>query len=120
MWSCFKDTEKGLKCNGYASGFVPFNVLSSNDYRDKDILAYCVNIFMPAAERKFYRATGIKIEGGLEDEYALSVMLQWIWRSAIRDGKPIKIYIPSRRMRELLIDWIDKMEQEYSVRKGNI
>lgn len=118
MWSCFRDTEKKLKYSGYASGFVPFNIRSSNDYRDRDILAYCVNIFMPTTERNFYRANGIKIEDGLEDEYALSIMLQWIWRSAIRDGKPIKIYIPSKRMRELLNDWICKMEHDYSVRNG--
>lgn len=33
-------------------------------------------------------------------------MLQWMWRSQIRNGKPIDIYIPSERMRELLNNWI--------------
>jgi len=33
-------------------------------------------------------------------------MIQWIWRSAIRDGKEIWVYIPSRRMRELLKKWL--------------
>ena len=33
-------------------------------------------------------------------------MLQFIWRSAIRDGKEIWIYIPSIRMRTLLKKWI--------------
>ena len=42
---------------------------------------------------------------------ALSEMLQWVWRSAIRDDKPINLYIPSRRMRELLIDWINTTNQ---------
>ena len=41
-----------------------------------------------------------------DDEYALSEMIQWIWRSAIRDGKEIWVYIPSRRMRELLKKWL--------------
>ena len=39
-------------------------------------------------------------------------MLQWIWRSAIRDGKPINAYIPSKRMRELLINWMNDFEEE--------
>ena len=34
-----------------------------------------------------------------------------IWRSAIRDGKPINLYIPSKRMRELLINWINNTYQ---------
>ena len=41
-----------------------------------------------------------------ENEYALGEMIQWIWRSAIRDGKEIWIYVPSRRMRELLKQWL--------------
>lgn len=41
-----------------------------------------------------------------ENGYALSEMLQFIWRSAIRDGKEIWVYIPSIRMRELLKQWI--------------
>ena len=43
-----------------------------------------------------------------EDGYALSEMLQFIWRSAIRDGKEIWVYIPSIRMRTLLKEWIDQ------------
>lgn len=43
-----------------------------------------------------------------EDAYALSEMLQWIWRSSIRDGKPINIYIPSKRMRTLLMNWLEQ------------
>ena len=42
-----------------------------------------------------------------EDDYALSALLQWIWRSAIRNGKKVKIYIPSPRMRQLLTDWLN-------------
>ena len=34
-------------------------------------------------------------------------MVQWIYRSQIRNGKPITVYVPSRRMRELLIDWLN-------------
>ena len=34
-------------------------------------------------------------------------MIQWIFRSQIRQYKPINIYIPSERMRELLIDWLN-------------
>ena len=39
--------------------------------------------------------------------FSLSALIQWMFRSAIRDGKPIKIYIPSFRMRKLLNSWLD-------------
>ena len=42
-----------------------------------------------------------------EDVFALSEMVQWIWRSAIREGNPINIYVPSSRMRSLLQRWLN-------------
>ena len=42
-----------------------------------------------------------------EDTWALSELIQWVFRSAIREHKEINIYIPSKRMRELFKDWID-------------
>jgi hypothetical protein len=44
-----------------------------------------------------------------KEAYALSEMVQWIWRSAIRKGEDIWIYIPSRRMRTLLQDWLARL-----------
>ena len=70
-----------------------------------------VNRFESPAAIKFFARYGVKID---RDEIALSEMLQWIWRSAIRDGKPVNLYIPSYRMRHLLIDWMNE------VKKGTI
>ena len=56
--------------------------------------------------KDFFRYHNVEIN---TNQYALSEMLQWIWRSAIRDGKEIWIYIPSRRMRELLQNWIQEI-----------
>ena len=43
-----------------------------------------------------------------EDAYALSEMLQLIWRSRIRNGENINVYIPSKRMRDLFKEWLDE------------
>lgn len=85
------------------SNFTEFNLKAENKYRDKTSLAYCVNIFLSPQKRNFFAKFGIEYDA---DMYALSIMVQWIWRSAIREGKDIDIYIPSRRMRELLQNWI--------------
>ena len=52
----------------------------------------------------WFRDQGITLN---EDLYVLSQMLQWIWRSAIRRGERISVYVPSRRMRQLLIDFLE-------------
>ena len=46
-----------------------------------------------------------------EDKLVLSEMLQWIWRSRIRDNKEIVVYIPSKRMRNLLKGWIEDVSK---------
>lgn len=104
MWATFKDDANKLKGKGYTKGFTNFNTKATNDYRDRWCMAYVVNVFMDVNEKKFYYMHGINVD---EAKYALSIMVQWIWRSAIRDGQEIQLYLPSRRMRELLEDWID-------------
>ena len=40
-----------------------------------------------------------------KDLWALSNMIQFVFRSAVRKGESIKLYLPSLRMRELLERW---------------
>ena len=41
------------------------------------------------------------------DAYGLTELIQWIWRSRIRNGQPVTLYIPSPRMKRLLLDWLN-------------
>lgn len=50
------------------------------------------------------------------DDYALTELIQWLWRTQVRDGKPITLYIPSARMRELLLQWLWEGQVPTSVR----
>lgn len=102
LWSTYNQYYDTMKGKGYTRCFLSFNTRATNQYAGRDCLAYLVNLYMPVGEKLLYQRNGAQVD---DDKYALSVMVQWIWRSAIRNGKPINIYIPSRRMRDLLIDW---------------
>lgn len=104
MWTVFKDCQTLLKGKGYTKGFLPCNIRSTNAYMEKDCLAYCVNVYYNPLLKSYFRERGVEVR---EDEYALSEMIQWIWRSAIRNGNEIWVYIPSRRMRELFQNWLN-------------
>lgn len=41
------------------------------------------------------------------DAYAVAEMIQFIWRSRIRDRKPITLYMPCPKMRRLWARWLD-------------
>ena len=103
LWTCHGALKSMLKGKGYTNRHLVFNSRATNEYKDAFILAYCANVFMPVWEQKYYLQEGVDVN---TDLYALSTMIQWIWRSAIRDGKEVWIYVPSRRMRELLEGWI--------------
>ena len=106
MWSTFKSSKELLKGKGYTNGFGVLNLKSSNKYRNRKYLVYACNIYMNVAEKTFYEKNGIRLN---DEQYALSIMLQWIWRSAIRDGQKIYIYLPSSRMRRILNNWMDSL-----------
>ena len=41
-----------------------------------------------------------------DDAYALTELIQWVWRSRVRKGQPITLYLPSPRMRQLMEQWL--------------
>lgn len=104
MWTTFKLAKGKLKGQRYTKGFVSLGSRATNDYCDKVNLAYLSNIFINPLIKQFFIDRGINVN---EDEYALSELIQWIWRSRIRQGEEINLYIPSSRMRKLLIDWLE-------------
>ena len=81
------------------------NSRATNKYKDRASVVYPVNRYLNPFVKNFFTTNGIEIN---EDGYALTEMLQFIWRSAIRDGEEIWIYIPSIRMRRLLYEWIEE------------
>lgn len=105
MWTTFSDFKSCLSSKGYGKGFVALNMRASNEYAKKTSIAYPVNRYMNTGVKNFFVKHNIQPD---EDKYALSEMLQFIWRSAIRNGEEIWIYIPSVRMRNLLKKWIDE------------
>lgn len=103
MWTTFKMAEQRLKGKGYTNGFVSCNCRATNDYSQARYLAYCLNVYPHVGVSQFFEQHGIDIDA---DAYALSEMIQWIWRSNIRMGGEIWIYIPSKRMRTLFDNWL--------------
>lgn len=95
--------------HGYSTGFLACNSRATNAYRSRNILAYPLNRYLAPEIKNFFLDHKIVIN---EKDWALSEMIQWIWRSAIRDGKEIWIYIPSSRMRGLLEDWIKEVSAD--------
>jgi hypothetical protein len=112
-WTTWRDYRKALKGNSYSRnssttdksfGFIPTNAKATNDYRRVASVAYLVNVFYNPLIKSYFESMDVPV---YEDLYALSQMVQWIWRSRIREKEPINVFIPSERMRGLLKRWLD-------------
>jgi hypothetical protein len=107
-WTTYAKARKSLKGARYSRKdcWIPNNAKATNDHRHKKSLAYLCNVFHNPLIKGYFEDRGITI---YQDLHALSEMVQWIWRSQIRDVQPINVFIPSERMRSLFIEWLDSV-----------
>lgn len=105
MVSCLGSAEGELKGRGYATRFFPHNLKAVNTLSHVKKMAYIYNSYLHPDIIELFHNRDIEID---RDVFALNELLQWIYRSQIRNNKPISLYIPSSRMRGLLEDWLNE------------
>ncbi len=113
MITCFKDfmvteTKKKPRINMMPRSmdhcFVSMNVRGSNQWAKNDFVIHMVDHYPDPYIEKYLRA---RSNGSFDpDIYALSMLIQYVYRSAIRDNKPIKLMICSERMEQLFKEWL--------------
>jgi hypothetical protein len=105
-WTSYAKARKPLKGARYSRKdcWIPNNAKATNDYRHKMSLAYLCNVYHNPLIKGYFEDRGITV---YEELHALSEMIQWVWRSQVRDDQPIKVFIPSERMRSLFSEWLN-------------
>lgn len=105
------EEKRKLQC------FVSCTARATNDYAERTTLLYLLNRYLPPEIEKYFSRRGSPID---EDCFATGELLQWIWRSAIRNDHSINLYIPSSRMRNLLFRWFGVYEAVYQPRTKRV
>lgn len=99
----YKEPKKAEGEKGKAPEVViPHNTRATNQYSHKWALAYVFNRYMVQDIKVFFEANDVSVN---DEMLAVSDLLQWIYRSRIRNGEQIELYLPSSRMRKLLKQW---------------
>jgi hypothetical protein len=80
------------------------NTRATNLYKDRELCLYLINVYPNVGVQHYLTDYLEPID---KDKYALSEMLQFIWRGCVRDNKPMKLYIASARMKGLFKDWLE-------------
>ncbi|MDM5223003.1 hypothetical protein QUF86_20130 [Peribacillus sp. NJ11] len=104
MWTCVKEFEKQLSVPKAKKQFVEVTCRATNNYVERNTLIYLSNRYMNPVTKQFFKSHNIKVD---EDGWALSELLQWLFRSCIRQGQKINLYVPSSRMREMLEKYLN-------------
>lgn len=84
--------------------YVSCNTRATNDYSDKSVLVHCYNRYPNAKILSYLQDYGFVVDS---DRFALSELVQWVWRSRIRKGQNIKICIIPIRMKRIFISWLN-------------
>jgi len=112
MWTCPKDRAFGNKKNrnyikpkGYAANkcYVYCSARATNDYAKKHTLVHALYRHPNLTVEKYLEHYGVSID---TDNFALAELIQWVWRSRIRNKQPINLCILSTRMRILFQHWL--------------
>jgi hypothetical protein len=109
LWTTLNAYRHELRGKGYSSCFITFNKRATNEFSNRHYLAYCINVFMMPWMKNYLARIGVESKQISQDMYALSVLIQWLFRSAIRNDEEIWLYIPSKRMRYLLKEWLKNL-----------
>lgn len=123
MWTTKKAYKEQLMGEGYSyytdnakpskriECFVSLSARATNEYSNRHCLAYFYNFHVnPMFNRYFEKRNGpdgmpITVN---DDLFALANLIQWTFRSAVRNGEPIRIYLASPRMKKLFTEWLNE------------
>lgn len=98
--SCF---DKKIIVPSFQRSYLAFNSRATNEYGDTNVLVYLIDKNQNQILQAWFNQTSkITVNANMAD---LDAMIQWIFRSAIRNGKPVTLFLPSPKMRKLLEQW---------------
>lgn len=112
MWTAPKDRAFGNKSNrhyikprGYPAHecYVYCSARATNNYDQKHTLVHGLYRHPNLTVEKYLEHYGVHID---TENFALAEMIQWIWRSRIRNMEPVNLCILSKRMNILFKHWL--------------
>lgn len=84
--------------------YLSSNTRATNLYAHKTAMFHCYNRYPLQPVRSYLQDYGYPVD---VDVFALSEMLQWLWRGCIRKNEPMTVAIGSKRMYKLFLSWLE-------------
>ncbi|WP_137155998.1 hypothetical protein [Rhizobium sp. FKL33] len=88
----------------FESIWLPNTTRGTNDYAHASV---CIYLYDQHLHPILSRWLGLAGQKGAGDRYAMAELIQWVFRSRVRKGEPITLFLPSARMRSILQGWLE-------------
>lgn len=103
-FTCIAANKYIVAGKNYRTSWLPYSIRATNDHISVQHVAFLMNVFMQPIIKQACDSGDAKVD---EDLVSLSYLIQFLFRSRLRKGEPIKLYIPSSRMRGLLEGYLE-------------
>lgn len=103
-FTCLSANKVKIANTRYNKNWIAFSTKAVNNLAHTHHVAFLMNVFMMPYIKEVCNNGDFTVD---EDLVSLSHLVQFIFRSAIRNSEPIKVYVPSSRMRGLLKDYLN-------------
>lgn len=104
LYTCPKDNQHKIGNGQYDKSWLAFSTKATNDYSDVHNVAFLMNVFSSPDIKAVCKFDDVELN---DDIVAISHLIQFVFRSAVRKGESINLYIPSKRMRMLMEQWLE-------------
>ncbi len=109
IWTCYKeylpyvtDTHLAKKC------FIPCNMKATNNYNDCCIVGYLIKRFLDVDIQNFIKQNHAKIRPLDLDSFSLSELIQFIWRTNVRNEEStatVYVFIGNKYLHDIFYTW---------------
>jgi len=104
LWTVPKLAASKVAGSHYKASWLASTTKATNDYSERWYLAYLMEKNPKPPILTLLSKLGVSIN---KEKYALGEIVQWVWRSRIRNEQEIHLYMPSKVMRELFKEWLN-------------
>ena len=98
---------KSFKIEGLSkTSWLACNTRATNNYDEKDLLIHCYDLHPNVSVKAYLQDAGFDCD---DKNYAINMIVQWLYRGAIRNQKPMRLCVMSKRMQKLLFEWLNNI-----------
>lgn len=85
------------------NNFLACSVRATNEYAHKRLAIHAYSLHPNSSVKAYMQDLGYECNDSV---YALSMLIQWLWRGCIRNEEPMQVAILSDRMNNIFLDWL--------------